>query len=670
MTVSVPRNERPLRRFAIRGGTGIILLIVCLIAILFPIIKPQQKLTSVALHPPPSLPQDAAVTTPIFVDGTNPYLGWDDWSWVKGSGTFADPYVIANLTIDGDMDWTCISIANTREYFRVENCTLYNSGWHPNAGIYLSNVTNGVIQDNHCIDNRAEGIFLSSSNNCTLSGNTCLENVYNGIYLNSSANNTLLGNNCSGNGDNGIFLSLSENCTLSGNLCTGNSIWGILLSSSSNCTLTGNLLELCGLFLEGPVSSTLSTSIDATNTVNGNPLRFLASISGVVIPGNTGEVILVNCSGITINQLLNPGVCIHLINSSNNYITGNNCTGFYYGIYLNASDNNTLSGNNCTENYDKGIYLSSSANNTLSGNTCAGNDDDGIFLYSSYNNSLSDNNCTGNYFGITISRANNNTLSGNNCTGNSVYEIYLYSSPNCTLSGNFLGRGGLFLEGPVSSLIPTIIDTTNTANGSPIRFLANTNGTVIPANTGEVILVNCSDITVNQQPNPGAFILLINSFSNIITGNNCTGFRYGIYLSSSTNNTLSGNTCTGNFYGIYLSSSNNNTITGNNCTENSRTGIRLLSSSCNNTLSGNNCTGNNETGIYLFDACSNNTLSLNNCNWNSYNGIVISYSDNNTLSENTCTGNQLTLLGFVGVSGSPRAVWDLRLQRVYFQAGY
>jgi len=71
-----------------------------------------------------------------------------------GSGNYTHPYIIEDLIIDSGGSGSGIRIENSDFYFRIENCTLYNSGGsYPNAGIRLYNVDNGTLIDNNCSSN-------------------------------------------------------------------------------------------------------------------------------------------------------------------------------------------------------------------------------------------------------------------------------------------------------------------------------------------------------------------------------------------------------------------------------------------------------------------------------------------------------------------------------------
>ena len=80
--------------------------------------------------------------SPIYIDDTNPNFNWSktaaDNDWCSGSGTFSDPYVIENVTIDGQTTDNCIEIRNSFVYFVLRNITIFNG----QIGISLINIYN------------------------------------------------------------------------------------------------------------------------------------------------------------------------------------------------------------------------------------------------------------------------------------------------------------------------------------------------------------------------------------------------------------------------------------------------------------------------------------------------------------------------------------------------
>jgi parallel beta-helix repeat protein len=248
---------------------------------------------------------------PFVIDdsGEGDYT-WEDASaetWCSGSGTFEEPYLIENVTIDGGNLGNCITINNSLKYFRIENCTVFNSGSY--AGIHLDHAGNGSLINNNCSFNNKYGIVLSNSDNSTVSGNTANNNSYIGMSISNSDNTTISGNTANNNSFIGISLYYSDNSTVSGNTANNNTKNGIFIIYSDNTTISGN-------------------------TANNN------SYYG-----------------------------IRLYYSNHTTVSGNTANNnSYYGINLSYSNHNTVSGNTANNNQHNGIYLYYSNNNTLSGN--------------------------------------------------------------------------------------------------------------------------------------------------------------------------------------------------------------------------------------------------------------------------------------------------------------
>ncbi len=151
---------------------------------------------------------------PIYIDGNTEWQYFKDLGKCTGQGTLPDPYIIEDLVIDGvNNTVSCIRIENSDVYFKIENCTLFNSA---KTGIELINVSNSQIIGNNCSNNNF-GIFLDPSTNNEISGNIITNNGQYGIILdvadnNLIYNNTIIGNNInafdngsSNNWDNGVI---------------------------------------------------------------------------------------------------------------------------------------------------------------------------------------------------------------------------------------------------------------------------------------------------------------------------------------------------------------------------------------------------------------------------------------------------------------------------------
>lgn len=137
----------------------------------------------------------------------------------NGSGTYTDPYVIEDLIIDGG--GSCILIENSNEYFKIENCTVINSGGYPYEGIYFNNVENGQIINNNCSFHH-NGIYLYYSSDNDILNNIANNNDASGIRLEQSNNNMISENTVKYNFNDGIYIVGSYN-TISRNTVTHNS---------------------------------------------------------------------------------------------------------------------------------------------------------------------------------------------------------------------------------------------------------------------------------------------------------------------------------------------------------------------------------------------------------------------------------------------------------------
>jgi parallel beta-helix repeat protein len=297
--------------------------------------------------------------------------GWVDFKNdgnCTGNGNYSDPYVIEDLVIDGGGSGSCILIENSNIYFKIENCSIYNSGGSPSAdsaGILLNNTDNGNLISNNCSNNYI-GIYLFISYNNTISGNTASYNVECGICLDFSDYNTISGNTANNN-YRGIYLYVSRYNSISGSTVSYNIECGIYLWLSDYNIISGNT---------------------ANNNYRGIYLHFsdYNIISGNTASNNEYGIFLYsNNNRVFGNTVSNNEYGIYLYGNSNR-VSGNTVNNNGEGIYLWLSDYNIISGNTANNN-SHGIYLWLSDYNTVSGNTLLGNDE-----------CIVERNCEGNIF--------------------------------------------------------------------------------------------------------------------------------------------------------------------------------------------------------------------------------------------------------------------------------
>ncbi len=416
--------------------------------------------------------------------------------------------------------------------YSVSPTVVNNTCNNNNYGIYLYYSSHSTVANNTC-SNRANGIRLYSSSSSTVANNTCSNN-WDGILLYSSSSSTVINNTCNNNNNLGIVLSASGSSTVANNTCSNNNSYGIYLYYSDNSTVVNNTCNHNnweGIYLRYSVSSTVvnntftncgleirEDTVDAylsytveNNWVNEKKMGFYINLDSTIIAEPYGQLILVNCTNITIrDQILNnAGTGLSLYYCSNSVIINTTCSNNYFGIYLSSSDSSTVANNTCNNNNQIGIYIRYSVSSTVANNTCS-NNIEGIFLFSSDSSTVTNNTCSNNYFGIYLSSSDSSTVTNNTCSNNNQYGIYLEDSSRSTV-------------------------TNNTCN----------------SNNWESIYLSSSD-------------------SSTVTNNTCNNNDYGIYLSSSDFCVVTYNVLQENVgYGVYLRyGSDNNFIHHNTFVDN------------------------------------------------------------------------------------------------------
>jgi len=269
----------------------------------------------------------SAVSGKIHID--------NNWSDAKtagictGNGIYSDPYVIKNLVIDGKNSSSCILIANSTAHFKIENCTLFNSGtgWH-DAGIRLDHADNGALINNNCSLNR------------------------NGIYISYSDNNTIVGNKMYHN-KVGMNLWDCDNNNINENIAINNSYGGITIDGPGNTVVENTAINN----REGFIIQNLNNDIVSGNTANNN------TESGIS---------LFNCHNSTITE--------NIVNYND------------YGIILDRSDHLNILDNTITNNYEAGIKIESqTSSNTIRENEIS-NNDQSFYIYFAYYSTIYFNN--------------------------------------------------------------------------------------------------------------------------------------------------------------------------------------------------------------------------------------------------------------------------------------
>ena len=397
-------------------------------------------------------------------------------------------------------------------------------------GFSLTSVGNITIKKVH-IENFGEGIYLGHSLNVTISGNN-ITNNYDGIRLGSSSGNSIFGNNITANGEHGVRLYNSSNNKIFGNNIAGAGGGinlfgdGIDLYISNGNNVTGNTVSSMpgGIFLE----------YSGYNSVSGNVIT--NNNYGVILEISTGNVLRSN--NMTDNSY-NMGIygidddlfhfgSVSLSSFLQDIDSSNTVNGkpVYYWVnqHMNRipDDAGFVAAINCTKITVSNIKLAKNVQGILFAfttdsvlhNLTATDNEVGVHLVGSDNNTIAANNVTKNDFGISLYYSSRNNFIQNIVTENDQFGV-----------GIGIGLG-VYSE----TMFPW---TTIPSEGNIFRdnLISNNN--------------YWRGLTLS---NPGTRY-------TIITDNNITNNRNGIYLREASNNSIYHNNFVDNNPQVYIEAS-------------------------------------------------------------------------------------------------------------------
>jgi len=543
----------------------------------------------------------------------------------------------ANTIIDGMFPtiWsTGSSITINSDNVKISNFTIKNiqvKSQHPNnnCGIQINSNFNEI--SNNVFSKSYYGIYLNCSNNNKIINNDFVDLNDDGVYLDFSGNNNIsnndffnsrlkLNNSCENNtiydniitGENyGIMIMNNglENKILNNEISTTDE--SLFIIESNKNSIIGNTFEINGIHLSGSSNNDVGN-----NFVREKELMYLENKSNLIVDEEVGQIIIINSDNITVQnqEMEDISYGLYLVNSEDCIISNNQFSDISTsGLSLSGSDNNLIENNDfldCRES----ISLWSVNNNIIQNNDFIDCKSRSIRFYNSFYNTISNNNL-GN---LLLDKSDYNTIQDNTING-SIHFFYDSNSTNNIITDNNFNNYGLEID--FYTRDNTVEN--NFVNGKPLIYLEDESDMVVNEDAGQVILVRCDNIIVENQEINNAFtgIGLFYTQNSTIRNNKIV---YDVFAY------INGPSAITDSKGIYLNAYSNNNIVENNVLKDSKNGIELVYYSDYNTINNNKISSG---GVGIKVSSSNNIIKNNNIISNYY-GVSITGSYNTIFSNN------------------------------------
>ncbi|MFX0069559.1 MAG: NosD domain-containing protein [Candidatus Hermodarchaeota archaeon] len=519
-----------------------------------------------------------------------------DWAWArtqlwcqKGDGSFGDPYVIENVSIDCGGSGSGIFIENSKNVnFTIQNCTVFNA----DSGIRLENTDDGNITANYCYSNDIGIHLINTCENNTIFNNTAYSNADSGITLEINCNyNNITENNAYSNGN-----------TLDGQI--------YLRNNCHNNKISNNSIYATGFNMGIKLESNCAVNTISENIINGG----MFTISIYLLHGSDGNIVHKN--NIASSSIVAFGMLID--NAQDNVLTNNSIYAALVGIVLQAGSHDIFIENNTIEAFSDGIKIQNSHDIVISGNQIEA----GIKLEG------------GSYLNFGSHKIySNNTISGR--------KIYYYVEKEELNGNNFTNAGQIMLIRCNNSIISNLELSGSSFSQVSYRIF------LYDCEYNQIIGNNAS------HSGNGIYLDTNCNHNNIVGNNASYSYYGLYLDENCDYNNISGNIANNNIdNGIRLNHNcDHNNITGNTVNDNMDSGIYLGANCDYNNISGNTANNNEYCGMYLGINCNYNIITKNTINNNGYyttenpdnfyGGICISNSINNFIWNNTFIGNSV-----------------------------
>ena len=587
---------------------------------------------------------DVEGLTLTAVDGHEPTLDGDQ-SLENAITVTADDVTIEGLEIFEYSDGSSIVVEDASDVTIKDTDVLHPHFGNSGAGVRITDSPDTTVE-NCLIEEHPDGILIQNADGVTIVDST-IDDASGGtnaaVKIENGSEDVVIENNDVSNSGNGIrLLSGSHRARIEDNdVFDGGD--GIRLSGSDDVDV-----------LENSVTDS-----------NDRALRLFES-QGVTVDDNSFD-----------NTSREPAVEVieysHECSITNNQVSNAD----HEGVRVVDSDNLTIEGNTIEENDVwspdlSGLRLENSSGTSVIDNTITDNEIRGIFV-------LPGDGSTTN---VTLE---NNTVSGHDV------DVHIEHVENATVEDNDLETGIVLSGTTLGHFDHSFSD--NTSGGDPVFYASGEDDPSVPANAGQVIVVDCTNVTVSGGAFDGVATGIQVAYCDdaTVSDNTLTDMAgsdevslepdstapWGSVLTvwSSDDATVSSNTITEtdwnglnvfdsdsvdltdndisdtDRYVVTLENCPNATVHDNEISDSAeRSGLYLREGNHGSDVTENDISGNNNEGLEIED--SDDLLVEDNDVWDNRSGITFDTVEDVTVRNNTVTDQEATgIVSSVAFSG-------------------